>query len=442
MKNIAVIGSGISGLSAAWLLSQKHNVTIFEKDDRLGGHSNTCSVDGHFIDTGFIVYNIASYPNFIAFLEHLKVSTQDTDMSFSVSKDDGRLEYSGESPSKMFVQKRNLFKPRYWQMVRDILRFYKEAPNALRSPDTSELTLGEYLAKTDYGAEFIEDHLIPMGAAIWSTPASEMMDYPLRAFVRFCENHGLLQLKDRPQWRTITGGSLSYVRKVEQAFSGRILFNAAVRSVVRGQDGISVECRDGRVERFDEVVFATHADQALRLLAHPTNLQSQLLGKFRYSKNLAVLHTDSSFMPKRKRAWASWNYLADGTTGHQQKALSLTYWMNRLHRLDASKDYFVTLNPASPPAEGSVVRSFPYEHPLFDRDAIAAQQDLWKLQGQENMWFCGSYFGYGFHEDGIQSGLAVAELLGDLKRPWEFDFKRSRICLPDNTVKLRYSNVA
>ncbi len=442
MKKIAIVGSGISGLSAAWLLSQKHDVTLYEKDDRLGGHSNTSRVGDLHIDTGFIVYNIKSYPNLIAFFDHLGVETQETDMSFSVTKDNGRLEYSGESPVKMFAQISNLFKPRYWRMIRDIKRFYKEAPTLKHDPNAAFMTLGEYLRTQKYSKAFIEDHLIPMSAAIWSTPAQDMLDYPAITFVRFCENHGLLQLRDRPQWRTVTNGSQAYVKKIEEALGSRVRINAAVRSIISGGGGVSIECRDGRVDQYDEVVIATHADQALKLISNPTKLQNELLGKFQYSKNLAVLHTDSELMPKRKNAWASWNYLASKTEFSDHQGLCLTYWMNRLHRLETDQNYFVTLNPNRPAKEGTVLRSFPYEHPLFDTAAIEAQDRLWTLQGQENMWFCGSYFGYGFHEDGLQAGLAVAELLGDMKRPWDFDFSGSRIKLPDNTVKLQLSNVA
>ena len=442
MKKIAVIGSGISGLSAAWLLSRKHKVTLYEKDDRLGGHSNTSAVGDLNIDTGFIVYNTASYPNLIKFFDHLGIETQPTDMSFSVSKDSGKMEYNGESPLKMFAQKSNLLRPAYWGMIRDILRFYREAPEILNRTDVDTLTLGDYVAEQKYSRNFVEDHLIPMGAAIWSTPASEMMSYPAATFVRFCENHGLLQLSDRPEWRTVMNGSQAYVSRVREILGPNIHMNSSVMSIRYEHDAVTVECRDGQSAQYDEVVIATHADQALKLLAEPTAQQEKILSNFTYTKNLAILHTDQNLMPKRRSAWASWNYLSESTSEDAGQELCLSYWMNRLHRLNADKDYFVTLNPLTQPKEGTVIRSFPYEHPLFDLKAIQAQKELWSLQGVDRMWFCGSYFGYGFHEDGLQAGLAVAELLGDMTRPWEFDFTKSRIALPDNTVKLQLSNVA
>lgn len=442
MKKIAIVGSGISGLSAAWLLSQKHDVTLYEKDDRLGGHSNTSFVNGQYIDTGFIVYNINSYPNLIALFAQLGIQTQETDMSFSVSKDLGALEYSGESLRAMFAQKSNFLRPRHWKMIREILRFYKEAPLIAQRDDAEILTLGEYLIENKYSLEFINDHLIPMGAAIWSTPATDMLAYPALTFIRFCENHGLLQLKDRPQWRTVKNGSQAYVQKIAMALGNKVKLNAAVRCIRYTDDRVLIECRDGHIDSYDEVVIATHADQALKMVSDPTNLQKELLGKFQYSKNLAILHTDKNLMPKRSRAWASWNYLSLTEPNSNDQSLCLTYWMNRLHKLETEQDYFVTLNPIVPPQEGTVLRSVPYEHPLFNQGAIAAQKGLWQLQGRQRMWFCGSYFGYGFHEDGVQAGLAVAELVGDMKRPWDFDFTQSRIVLPDNTVKLQLSNVA
>ncbi|GLQ05938.1 NAD(P)/FAD-dependent oxidoreductase [Sneathiella chinensis] len=441
MKDVAVIGSGISGLSAAWLLSLNHRVTLFEKDDRLGGHSNTTTVDGNNVDTGFIVYNDTNYPNLVALFDHLGILTQPSDMSFSVSRDEGALEYAGHSLGGMFVQKRNLFRPSYLGMMKDILRFYREAPMLAADPEKSAMTLGDYLHAGGYGRTFIQDHILPMGAAIWSTPAQEMLEFPAVSFIRFCENHGLLRLKDRPRWRTVTGGSQQYVSRISDFLGDGVRLNSAVSKVRPDRKGVLIECRNGYSARFDEVVIATHANQALSLLETPDTLHRKLLGAFRYAKNLAILHTDPSLMPRRRAAWSSWNYLARTDAAAPDTNLCVTYWMNRLHDLTGPKDYFVTLNPIHAPAEGTVLRSFPYEHPVFDPQAMEAQRLLWSLQGQNKLWFCGSYFGYGFHEDGLQSGLAVAEALGGALRPWQTRPHQSRICLPDNYVETKLSKV-
>ncbi|WP_340149179.1 FAD-dependent oxidoreductase [uncultured Sneathiella sp.] len=443
MKKIAVIGSGISGLSAAWLLSRTHDVTLFEKDDRLGGHSNTVEVDGQQVDTGFIVYNQRNYPNLVAFLDHLGIASKPTEMSFSVSLNDGAVEYAGTSLDAMFAQRSNLLRPAHWGMIRDILKFYRTAPALLEEAEKEHWTLRDILTAGHYGHAFTDYHLLPMGAAIWSTPAADMLDYPAAAFIRFCNNHGLLQVNDRPEWRTITGGSREYVSRIADILKDRVHLNSAVAAVHNDRNAVIVECRDGRIARFDDVVFATHADQALQMIAEPSAAQRKLLGAFSYEKNLAVLHRDAALMPKRRKAWASWNYL--GTTGSGEEtedSLCVTYWMNRLQGLDAEQDYFVTLNPAVELQQGTVIRSFPYEHPLFDNAAIAAQKLLWNLQGQKNLWFCGSYFGYGFHEDGIQSGLAVAEALGGIRRPWKHDPAASRIHLPETGAGAALADVA
>lgn len=442
MKKIAVIGSGISGLSASWLLAQNHDVTLFEKDDRLGGHSNTVEIDGHFIDTGFIVYNKLNYPNLVAFFDKLNITTQPTDMSFSASLNGGKIEYAGISLAALFAQKSNLLRPAYWGMIRDILRFYREAPTVIDRAETENWTLRKLLQMGGYGQSFTDYHLLPMGAAIWSTPAKDMLDYPAAAFIRFCRNHGLLQISDRPEWRTVTGGSRQYVNRIAELLEGRIRLNSAVAAVHNVKSGVLVECRDGHVQQFDDVLFATHADQALSMIAEPTPAQKKLLGSFKYEKNLAILHTDASLMPKRRKAWASWNYIGATKESGTQDNLSVTYWMNRLQDLNTETDYFVTLNPAFEPKDGTVLRTFPYDHPLFDNTAIAAQKMLWNLQGQKNLWFCGSYFGYGFHEDGIQSGLAAAEALGGFARPWQVDPAASRIHLPQDVGRQSFAEVA
>lgn len=422
---IAVVGSGISGLSAAWLLSKKHDVTLYEKDDRPGGHSNTVDAGGTPVDTGFIVYNTRTYPNLCALFDYLGVETAPTDMSFGASLDHGRVEYGGSDLASLCAQKRNLVRPGFWQMVRDILRFYREAPAALSDPQTASQSLGDYLALNRYSRAFINDHLLPMGAAIWSTPVDTMLSYPLAAFVRFCDNHGLLQLRDRPQWRTVVNGSRQYVRKMTAEISGGVVLDRAVAKVGRDERGTWVEDRYAKREYFDHVVLACHADQALALHQNPDPSVSRLLGAFRYERNLAILHNDQSLMPKIRKVWSSWNYLAENIG--DEKKVCVTYWMNRLQHINEDHPLFVTLNPPRTPRAGSVMRSFLYDHPIFDNGAMAAQRLLWNIQGKQNIWYCGSYFGYGFHEDGIQSGLAVAEALGGVRRPWQVENESGRI---------------
>lgn len=438
--NIAVVGSGISGLSAAWLLSQTHNVTLFEKDDRPGGHSNTVQAGNTPVDTGFIVYNTRCYPNLCALFDHLNVKTTATDMSFAASMDEGGLEYGGSDLTALFAQKRNIVRPRFLMMVRDILRFYREAPLALEDGTAEHVSLGDYLREKRYSKSFINDHLLPMGAAIWSTPVDTMMAYPLAAFVRFCQNHGLLQIKDRPQWRTVVGGSREYVKRMTAGISGGVVLDRAIAKVGRSANGGAfIEDRYGQRDEFDHVVLACHGDQALALQETPDPKVHELLSAFKYERNLAILHNDDSLMPKNKKVWSSWNYLAEEQDGEQK--VCVTYWMNRLQHLDNSNPLFVTLNPPRHPKDGSVIRSFLYDHPLFDAGAMAAQKDLWSIQGVDNIWYCGSYFGYGFHEDGIQSGLAVAEALGNVRRPWNVANESGRIHLPA-TSKLQSSEAA
>ncbi|MEG3619635.1 FAD-dependent oxidoreductase [Magnetovibrio sp. PR-2] len=431
---IAVVGTGIAGMSAAWLLSQNHDVTVFEKDDRIGGHTNTVDVNGLGVDTGFIVYNVANYPNLIALFDHLGVATHETDMSFGVSVDQGAFEYSGGDWAGLFAQKRNLLRPRFWAMVKDVLRFYRDAPDAIVDDPDDSVTLGQYLDMNGYSQAFQRDHLLPMGAAIWSTPVDTMLDYPLNAFLRFCDNHGLLQVSDRPQWRSVVGGSQAYVKKLTQGYADKIVTNAAVSKVTSNASGATVEVRNGIVHHFDHVVMASHADQSLQMLEDSDPAERKLLEAFSYQPNKAILHNDASLMPKNKKAWSSWNYLSESQNG--EDSVCVTYWMNRLQNLDTDTDYFVTLNPTHMPAEGTIQRSFLYHHPMFDRKAVAAQRMLWNIQGQRRLWFCGSYFGHGFHEDALQSGLAVGEALGGVRRPWSVDNESGRINLPVNWPQL------
>jgi len=428
-QSIAVIGSGISGLSAAWLLSQRHAVTVFETDTRVGGHSNTVEANGTAVDTGFIVYNEPTYPNLTALFKHFKVETIPTDMSFAVSLDGGRLEYSGRGLRGLFAQKRNLASLRFYGMLRDLARFYAEAPRDIDR--LGMITLDDYLAMKAFGASFRDDHLYPMAAAIWSTPAADIGNYPAAAFIRFCRNHGLLQFRDRPIWRTVKGGSCAYVAKLVAAISGfgtgRILTGVGAARVRRIASGIEVLDTTGQVHGFDQVVFASHADDSLKLLADPSSEETRILGAFRYSDNRAVLHADTSLMPCRRAAWAAWNYASMNDVSGRH--LSVTYWMNMLQSIPRDNPLFVTLNPFREPRADLVVSTHAYTHPQFDVAALKAQHELWSLQGERGTWFCGAYFGAGFHEDGLQSGLAVAESLGGVRRPWTVPGESDRIVI-------------
>jgi uncharacterized protein len=417
-QKIAIVGSGISGLSAAWLLSFSHDVTLFEADDRIGGHSNTVEIEAGglriAVDTGFIVYNEPCYPNLTELFSRLGVATAPADMSFAVSLDAGRVEYAGSDLGGLLAQKSNLLRPRFWSMLRELLRFYREAPRDYQH--MGEESLAAYLDRRGFGAAFREDHLYPMAAAIWSTPTADVGDYPAAAFVRFCENHGLLRLAGRPQWRTVIGGSREYVRRLSAPFADRILTATPILRIERDLAGVTLFDARGVARRFDQVVVAAHADRALAMLADPSEEERRLLGAFRYSCNEAVLHRDPGLMPRRRAAWASWNYLSDGA-GHDRR-LSVTYWMNRLQPLGPAPELFVTLNPLRAIPEDRVFARLDYDHPMFDVATARAQPELWSLQGRRRTWFCGAHFGAGFHEDGLQAGLAVAEDLGGLRRPW------------------------
>jgi predicted NAD/FAD-binding protein len=428
-KNIAVIGSGIAGMSAAWLLSQRHDVTVYEKNGRLGGHSNTVIVNTSLgatpVDTGFIVFNDATYPNLIALFDHLGVPTKASDMSFGVSLNGGRTEYSSVGAAAFLAGGRNLMSPRFWSMTLDLLRFYRRAPLELLDAREDMISLGEYLERRGYGDPFQRDHLLPQAAAIWSASMAEIYHYPACAFVRFFENHGLLKLQGRPAWRTVEGGSHAYVGKLTAPYAERVRLNAGAVSVRREAGGVWVRDAHGNAERFDDVVIAAHADEALAMLADASAEERALLGAFRYAKNRAVLHTDRVLMPRREPLWASWNYVGDNPDG----GCVVSYWMNKLQRLECKENIFLTLNPRVMPRPETVLYETEYDHPLFDAAAIRAQEELWSLQGVCNTWFCGAHFGAGFHEDGLQAGLAVAEQLGGVRRPWNVAEESGRIFL-------------
>jgi uncharacterized protein len=427
-QSVAVIGSGIAGLSAAWLLSKSHDVTVFEADGRLGGHANTAEAPGFHgpvpVDTGFIVYNEANYPNLTALFAHLGAPTVNADMSLSVSLDDGAFEYSSFGFSGVFAQKRNLANPRFLKMLTDITRFYREAPADLERLGDSLVSLDDYLRQKGFGRAFRDDHLIPQAAAIWSTPLDQIGAYPAASLIRFFLNHGMMTVSGRGLWRTVAGGSRSYVQKLLAGYSGQARTGMKVAGLKRDGAGVELRLAGGGRERFDQVVVATHGDTALTLLDDPTPEETLLLSAFRYARNLVALHTDPVLMPKRRTAWASWNHI--GRRDRPGEG-AVSYWMNRLQSLTDAPDLFVTLNPNKEIAADRLIRTEIYDHPLFDAQAHRAQRELWDLQGVRRTWFCGSYFGHGFHEDALQSGLAVAEQLGGVRRPWSVADESGRI---------------
>jgi len=425
--NIAVIGAGVAGLSAAWMLGSKHRVTLFEANDYPGGHTHTIDVQEVAgakklsIDTGFIVYNEPNYPHLTALFRHLGVNTQESEMSFAVSLDHGRLEYAGNSLDTLFAQRSNLLRPIFLGMVKDILRFNRSAKQALEEhkgklvADDAE-SLGDMLQRHRFSHAFQHHYLLPMAAAIWSCPTHTMLRFPFLSFARFFNNHGLLNLIDRPLWRTVSGGSKSYVDKFIASNRFELLLNSPVRRVERREEGVFI---NGNAQRFDAVVFACHADQALAMLEAPDAAETSLLGAFSYQENIAWLHTDASLMPRLKKVWSSWCYLGYATEQNRQSTerVAVSYWMNRLQNLPTSTDYFVTLNPPAPPASERVIGRYVYHHPVFDTAAMQAQTNIHALQGHRQSWYCGSYFGYGFHEDALRSAVDVAALF-DIQPPW------------------------
>jgi predicted NAD/FAD-binding protein len=417
---IAVVGAGIAGLGAAWLLKGRHEVTIFERNGRLGGHSNTIEVESGGatlgVDTGFVVYNERNYPHLTRMFRHLGVETQPTDMSFAASVDDGRVEYAGSDLNTLFAQRGNLVSPAYWGMLRDVLRFNRDARRSLRTGDADGLSLGAYLARGGYGTRLADHYLLPMAAAIWSCPTQTMRDFPAVGFLHFFRNHGLLDLVDRPQWRTVVGGSRRYVERLYADLPCSAHAGTPVVRVQRASSGVRVLTADGAEHLFDAAVLACHADEALRLIDSPRPAETAVLSKFGYQENRTILHSDAALMPRQRRVWSSWNYLAaTGASGTER--VSVSYWMNRLQGLPGSRQFFVSLNPLREPRPESVVAELSYHHPVFDAEAMRAQGLLGQLQGRDRLWFCGSYAGYGFHEDALASAVGVARLLG-AEAPW------------------------
>lgn len=419
-QSIAVIGSGISGLGAAWLLKDAYDVCVFEKNHYSGGHSNTVEVDYDgariAVDTGFIVYNHRTYPHLKALFEYLKLPVVQSNMSFGVSIDNGRLEYASHNISSIFATRGAMFSPAFVRMMLQVLRFNRVAASHVN--ENAEVTLGALLDKLKLGEWFRHYYLLPMAGAIWSCPLATMLDYPASTFLRFFENHGLLSVNGHPQWYSVQGGSREYVKRLVEPLAGRVYLNTPVEEV--RSEGGQVVVRDavaGREQKFDHVIIATHGNQALQMLSHPTQEEADVLSAFDYQGNRAVLHRDASLMPKRKNAWASWNYLTHFDTPDTAD-LAVTYWMNSLQNIDRSTPLFVTLNPVNNPRDELTFAEFRYEHPIFNCAAIAAQKKLPSLQGKHNIWFTGSYHRYGFHEDGLMSAVSVANALG-VKAPWQ-----------------------
>ncbi|GHG03046.1 NAD(P)/FAD-dependent oxidoreductase [Thalassotalea marina] len=410
MRNIAVIGSGISGLTAAYLLSQKHNVTVFEKAEKIGGHTATVDVevDGeHYaIDTGFIVFNDKTYPKFLTLLDEIGVGKQETEMSFSVHNSQTGLEYNGHNLDTLFAQRRNLFRPRFWGLIKEILRFNKLCKHAYENATYEvEYTLGQFLYEQAFSRFFAEHYILPMGAAIWSSSLEQMEGFQFKFFVQFFFNHGLLNIADRPQWYVIPGGSRNYLTPLTKRFADNIHVNSDIRSITRDQDSVSLTFGNAEVKTFDDVVLACHSDQALSLLTDASADETRILSAMPYSENSVVLHTDTQLLPKREKAWASWNYQL---SANRSKPASVTYNMNILQGLNCKPTFCVTLNQKEAIEPSKILREFTYTHPIFSVESLAAQQQRNTICGQNRTHFAGAYWYNGFHEDGVRSAVDVA----------------------------------
>lgn len=419
--HIGIVGTGIAGLSAAWLLSRQHRVTVFEKEPRLGGHSNTvtATVKGEKVDvdTGFIVFNELNYPELTALFDHFGIATEPSSMSFSASIGNGRLEYCGASPAALFAQKRNLLRPGFYRMLADIVRFNRLGAAHLAAADRSGWTLGQFLAAHRFGRGFTGAYLLPMAAAIWSCPTATMLHFPASSFLRFFANHGLLSVADQPPWRTLSRRSRDYVEALRAAIGPHVRLAAPVIAVRRTGGGVEVVDGRGSRLRFDAVVMASHADQTAAVLLDADAEERRILGAFRFQPNRAVLHSDPALMPKRRAAWAAWNYLAPGLLEPGGR-VAVTYWMNRLQNIDERLPLFVSMNPLEEPDPGMVHGVYHYDHPVFDAAAVAAQGEMPAIQGRGGIYYAGAWLGYGFHEDGLRSGIEVAARLG-VSAPWK-----------------------
>ena len=406
---LAVIGSGISGLSAAYHFSKNHKVDLFEQDDHFGGHSLTYDIKEEDkvvpVDLGFIVFNEQTYPNLISFFRELNVPFEKSNMSFSVSVKGSNVEYGGSGLNAIFANKKNLLNLKFLKMINEIISFYKKAPSLLNH-NLSEDTLGNYLEKSKLSKYFIEYHIIPMVAAIWSMPFEKAKDMPLKLFLNFFINHGLFKLKNRPQWYTVTNRSRAYVNKVLEKISGEVFKNYKVSKILRSENNVRISIGNEYLD-YDHVILASHADQSLKILEEPTSEEDKILKRFSYVSNKAYLHIDENLMPLRKSAWSSWNSIT------KDNRTCITYWLNKLQNLKTSKNYFLTLNPVEQINNNKILKKIDFTHPYFNKENVKLQKDLHKLQGKKRTWFCGSYFGYGFHEDGLKSSIELFKKFKD-----------------------------
>lgn len=412
MQRLAIIGSGIAGLSAAYYLKDQYEITIFEKNNYVGGHTRTLDfsedAENVSLDTGFMVFNHVTYPNLTRLFKELDVATKKTDMSFSVQQKKFGLEYSGASFNRLFADRRNLVNLRFWKMLFSLDKFNKEAVNAIVAPEYSELSLQEYVESRHYGKDLLDFYLIPMSSAVWSTPAEKIVKFPASSLLRFFHNHGFLGQTTQHQWWTVVGGAREYVKKIEGSLPRYKKIFAAVERVIRESNRVRILSKDGSSNEFDKVILACHADEALSMLDAPRTIEKDLLSKFSYQLNNAIVHTDTSVMPENNRCWSSWNYRveADGHTA------STHYWMNSLQDVSKKRNYFVSLNSAQMIEPSAVLNSFDFQHPIFTLDAVKAQSKLSELnENSGNVYFCGSYFSNGFHEDALNSSLALTRQL-------------------------------
>ncbi len=420
MARIAIVGTGISGLGAAYLLNPDHDITVYEKGQRIGGHSRTVTVDydGRAIpvDTGFIVFNRPNYPNLTGLFEELGVASHKSDMTFAATIRDGWLEWGAADLNAVIGQRRNLLRPRFAMLVRDVLAFNRDAERTVQ--EHPHLTLDELIIHMGLGDWFRHYYLLPMAGAIWSCPTTQMMDFPAQSLVRFFANHHLLSVSGQPQWYTVTGGSQEYVRRLAKPFEHRIRTNCGAVAITRHDGKVQVKDATGQSETYDELVLACHGNEALALLKDASTAERTALGAFRYQKNRAVLHRDTSVMPRRRRCWASWVYHSDGDRAHPN--ITVSYWMNQLQGIDESCPLFVSLNPSKPIAADRIFDEAEFDHPVFDHAALAAQGQIRDLQGTRSTWFCGAHLRHGFHEDGLSSAVHVARRLGS-RIPWSDD---------------------
>ena len=412
---IGVIGSGVSGLVSALTLQEKFEVSLFEKNSKLGGHSNTVTIEQennkYSVETGFIVLNDKNYPIFTSLLKHLNIGVNNSSMSFSVSVDKGQFEYSS-SYIGLLGQTKNIIDPKYWGMLRDINYFYTNALKDVKDCPDNE-TLGQFLKRFNYSNKFIDYHLVPMTASIWSCPTKSILNFPIKSLLVFFENHKLLNIYNRPKWSTVNKGSREYVKKIQSLLKGKIYTNAKVNKISKSKEGIRVHYQDG-IKTFDKVILACHADQSSEILIENFSEEANLLKDFKYQKNTSILHSDINFMPKRKSVWSSWNYITEtGNSGN----LSITYWMNELQGINSPQPILLSLNPKILPNPDLIYGQYSYSHPILDNNAINIQKKLSSIQGKNNLWFCGAWTGYGFHEDGVKSAVEIANS-HNIDLPW------------------------